>query len=64
MLHVFVHMMRFTAIPKIQLNQGMRDIGDYRWAKSTHPQRMPVDISPIPLVPGFNRVSRVAVKRI
>ncbi len=47
-------MMRFTAIPKIQLNQGMRDIGDYRWAKSTHPQRMPVDISPIPLVPGFN----------
>jgi hypothetical protein len=29
-------MMRFTAYPEIQLNRGMRDVGDYRWAKPTH----------------------------
>ncbi len=28
--------MRFKAFPEIQLNSGMRDIGDYWWAKSTH----------------------------
>jgi len=30
------HMMRFTAFPEIQLNAGMRDIGDCRWAKATY----------------------------
>ncbi len=29
-------MIRFTAFQEIQLNPGMRDIGDYRWAKRTH----------------------------
>ncbi len=29
-------MMRFTAFLEIQLNPGMRDIGDYRSAKPTH----------------------------
>jgi len=27
-------MMRFTAFPEIQLNPGMRDIGDCWWAKT------------------------------
>ncbi len=75
------HMMRFTAFPEIRLNPGMRDIGDCRWAKSTHRAHISVwvprnthpqslDISPVPpkpsiaLVPGFNRVSRKAVKHI
>jgi hypothetical protein len=77
--------MRFTGFPEIQLNPGMKDIGDCRWTKPTHraaiahthgadisvgvqwnrhPQGMSLHISPIPLVPGFNRVSRKAVKRI
>ncbi len=72
-----IHTMRFTAFPEIKLSPGMKDIGDYRWAKpthrayisvwvprNTHPQRMSLDISPIPLVPGFNRISRKAVKCI
>ncbi len=32
--------------------------------ENTYSQRMSLDISPIPLVPGFNQVSRRAVKRI
>jgi hypothetical protein len=84
-----VHMMRFPAFLEIQLNPGMKDVGDRRWAKpthrayismwvprNTHPQLVSLDISPetldppelsgppIPLVPGFNRVSRKAIKRI
>jgi hypothetical protein len=52
----------------------MTDIGDRRWAQPiylgvgatehTHPQRMSLDISPIPLLPLLNRISRKAVKRI
>jgi hypothetical protein len=29
-----IHMMRFTAFPEIQLNPGIRDIGDCRRAKN------------------------------
>jgi hypothetical protein len=69
-------MMRFTAFPEVQLNPGMRDIGDRQWTKPihraiiTHSKHMSLDISPItpvapiPLVPGLNRVSKKAVKRI
>jgi hypothetical protein len=72
-----IQMISFTAFLEIQLNPGMRDIGDSQWAKlthraaitHTHAQRMspiPLDPSepPIPLVLGFNRVFRKAVKRI
>jgi hypothetical protein len=31
-----VHMMRFTAFPEIELNSGMRDIGDCWWAEPTY----------------------------
>ncbi len=72
-------MMCFTAFPEIQLNPGMRDIQWAKstlraaithkqrayisvWViRNTHPPRMSLDRS---LVPGFNRVSRKAVKRI
>jgi hypothetical protein len=29
-------MIRFTAFPEIQLNPGIKDIGDCRWAKPIH----------------------------
>ncbi len=32
--------------------------------RNTHPQRMSLDIPPIPFMSGFNRFSRKAVKRI
>jgi len=68
----FEYMMRFTAFLEIRLNPGIRDISLYplfaepatltREHRHSAPPEPP-DL-PLSLMPGFNRVSRKAVKCI